>query len=130
MYSMHLNHCSLKKNQNAPRPSEHPPIVLLFHRCTVKTKLHQEYPHTKKRIPPLSKKLVLFANRNTQKNMQLLDKIHTRYDTVFTAALRQQTRFSFTIPIFFCRCSYKSRAGIELCIQQLQDPIENSSILV
>ena len=32
----------------------------------------------------LSRKLVFFANRNTQKNMQLLDKIHT----VFTAALR------------------------------------------
>ena len=38
----------------------------------------------KKRIPPLSRKLVFFANRNTQKNMQLLDKIHT----VFTAALK------------------------------------------
>ena len=59
-------------------------LKLLFHCCTVKTKLHKEYPHRKKRISPLSKKLVLFANRNTQKNMQLLDKIHT----VFTAALR------------------------------------------
>ena len=49
-----------------------------------KTKLHQEYPRRKKRIPPLSRKLVFFANRNTQKNMQLLYKIHT----VFTAALR------------------------------------------
>ena len=46
-------------------------------------KLHQKYPHRKKRIPPLSRKLVFFANRKTQKNMQLLDKIHT----VFTAAL-------------------------------------------
>ena len=33
----------------------------------------------------LSRKLVFFANRNTQKNMQLLDKIHT----VFTAALKR-----------------------------------------
>ena len=60
--------------------------LLLFHCCTGKgdkTKLHQEYPHRKKRIPPLSRKLVFFANRNTQKNMQLLDEIHT----VFTAAL-------------------------------------------
>ena len=32
----------------------------------------------------LSRKLVFFANRNTQKNMQFLDKIHT----VFTATLR------------------------------------------
>ena len=62
-------------------------LDLLFHCCTgkgAKTKLHQEYPHRKKRIPPLSGKLVFFANRNTQKNMQLLDKIHT----VFTAALK------------------------------------------
>ena len=62
--------------------------LLLFHCCTgkgAKTKLHQEYPHRKKRIPLLSRKLVFFANRNTQKNMPLLDKIHT----VFTAALRQ-----------------------------------------
>ena len=61
-------------------------LDLLFHCCTgkgAKTKLHQEYPHRKKRIPPLSRKLVFFANRNTQRNMQLLDKIHT----VFTAAL-------------------------------------------
>ena len=61
-------------------------LDLLFHCCTgkgAKTKLHQEYPHRKKRIPPLSRKLVFFANRNTQKNMQLLDKIQT----VFTAAL-------------------------------------------
>ena len=59
-----------------------------FHCCTgkgAKTKLHQEYPHRKKPIPPLSRKLVFFANRNTQKNIQLLDKIHT----VFTAALRK-----------------------------------------
>ena len=60
--------------------------LLLFHCCPgkgAKTKLHQEYPHRKKRIPPLSRILVFFANRNTQKNMQLLDKIHT----VFAAAL-------------------------------------------
>ena len=59
--------------------------VAAFH-CTgkgAKTKSHQEYPHGKKRIPPLSRKLVFFANRNTQKNMQLLDKVHA----VFTAAL-------------------------------------------
>ena len=37
----------------------------------------------KQEISVLSRKLVFFANRNTQKNMQLLDKIHT----VFTAAL-------------------------------------------
>ena len=55
-------------------------------RHLAKTKLHPEYPHRKKkRIPPLSRKLVFFANRNTQKNMQLFDKIHT----VFTAALRE-----------------------------------------
>ena len=46
--------------------------------------LYREGGHRKKRIPPLSRKLVFFANRNTPKNMQLLDKIHT----VFTAALR------------------------------------------
>ena len=60
--------CCLKKNQDAPRPSEHPPVPclkknqnapksLLFHCCTgkeAKTKLHQEYPHRKKRIPPLT----------------------------------------------------------------------------
>ena len=59
--------------------------VQKFHqsRHLAKTKLHPEYPHRKKLIPPLSRKLVFFANRNTQKNMQLLDKIHT----VFTAAL-------------------------------------------
>ena len=68
----------LKKNQNTPRSSEHPPVlkeksdllsitqctVLLFHCCTgkgAKTKLHQEYPHRKKRIPPLSRKLVFFC---------------------------------------------------------------------
>ena len=47
-----------------------------FHqsRHLAKTKLHPEYPH---------RNLVFFANRNTQKNMQLLDKIHA----VFTAAL-------------------------------------------
>ena len=59
--------------------------VLLFH-CTekgAKTKLHQEYFHRKKRIPLFSSKLVFFANRNTPKNMQLLDEIHT----VFTATL-------------------------------------------
>ena len=55
-------------------------------RHLAKTKLHPEYPHRKKkRMPPLSRKLVFFANRNTQKNMQLLDKIHT----VFTTALNK-----------------------------------------
>ena len=65
--------------------------VLLFHCCTgkgAKTKLHQEYPHRKKRIPSLSRKLVFFANRNTPQKMQLLDKIHP----VFTAALIQKSR--------------------------------------
>ena len=40
-------------------------------RHLAKTKLHTEYPHIKKRIPPLSRKLVFFANRNTQKNATL-----------------------------------------------------------
>ena len=53
------------------------------------TSLHQEYPHRKKRIPPLSRKLVFFANRNTQKNMQLLDKIHA----VFTALRVPYTQY-------------------------------------
>ena len=55
--------------------------VQKFHqsRHLVKTKLHPEYPHRKKMNPALSKKLVFFANRNTQKNMQLFDKIHTMY---------------------------------------------------
>ena len=53
-------------------------------RHLAKTKLHPEYPHRKKNeCRPSIRKLVFFANRNTQKNMQLLDKIHT----VFTAAL-------------------------------------------
>ena len=43
-----------------------------------------------KSIPPLSRKLVFFANRNTPKNMQLLEKIHT----VFTAALRPSLNMS------------------------------------
>ena len=46
----------------------------------------------KKWIPPLSRKLVFFANRNTQKNMQLLDKIHT----VFTAALTRKINISLS----------------------------------
>ena len=38
-------------------------------RHLAKTKLHPEYSHRKKkRIPPLNRKLVFFANRNTQKN--------------------------------------------------------------
>ena len=46
--------CCLKKNWNAPRPSEHPPVHvfnLLFHCFTgkgAKTNLHQEFPHGKK----------------------------------------------------------------------------------
>ena len=52
-------------------------------RHLAKTKLHPEYPHRKKMNPALKQDISVFANRNTQKNMQLLDKI----DTVFTAAL-------------------------------------------
>ena len=85
--------------------------LLLFHCCTgkgAKTKLHQEYPHRKKRIPPLSRKLVFFANRNTQINMQLLDKIHT----VFTAALTIPSNIHTWLPIGYyvvCRKKYKER---------------------
>ena len=49
-----------------------------------KTKLHPEYPHIKKMNSALKQEISVFANRNTQKNMQFLDKIHT----VFTATLR------------------------------------------
>ena len=77
-------------------------LDLLFHCCTgkgAKTKLHQQYPHRKKQIPPLSRKLVFFSNRNTQKNMQLLDKIHT----VFTAALTASTMNLYQTPGTFSR---------------------------
>ena len=59
--------------------------VQKFHqsRHLAKTKLHPEYPHRKQMNPALKQEISVFANRNTQKNMQLLDKIHT----VFTAAL-------------------------------------------
>ena len=83
---------------------------LLFHCCIgkgAKTKLHQEYPHRKKRIPPLSRKLVFFAD--TQKNMQLLDKIHT----VFTAALTDRAS---TIPsnIRGCQSGTWSQRGTKV----------------
>ena len=63
--------------------------VQKFHqsRRLAKTKLHPEYPHRKK-----MRKLVFFANRNTPKNMQLFDKIHT----VFTAALNSLHGRSYT----------------------------------
>ena len=56
-------------------------------RHLAKTKLHSEYPHRKKMNSALKQEISAFANRNTQKNMQLLDKIYT----VFTAALRITT---------------------------------------
>ena len=43
-------------------------------RHLAKTKLHPEYPRMN---PALTQEIVFFANRNTQKNMQLLNKIHT-----------------------------------------------------
>ena len=57
--------------------------IYLVYCCTgkgAKTKLHQEYPHRKKTIPPFSRKLVFFCKSEHPKN---LDKINA----VITAAL-------------------------------------------
>ena len=43
----------------------------------------QEISSLKNTIPAFKQEISVFANRNTQKNMQLFDKIHT----VFTATL-------------------------------------------
>ena len=90
----------------------HLDLLLLFHCCTgkgTKTKLHEEYPHRKKRIPPL----VFFANRNTQKNMQLLDKTHT----LFTAALTSLhcSIRSRVVVNFVDVCGFDARRGSRNC---------------